>query len=210
MKPLMFMLFTAVSLMAAPPEVEYPKEIRPGQLARVVIKSDKVVGTVKSFKDDEAFFEELAKKPGQQRYVFQADLPGTYIIAYWFQGELEGTLCTITVKKPGEKPVDPPAKPIGDANYFLIIRPDGPASPEFTKILELPAWQTLKDQGYRFKLKTQAQALADIGVKPPAGAKIPCIIALSINLEETESRVVNDNIAFPTTEEGILKLREIK
>lgn len=193
----------ASTVFAAPPEV--PKEIkaRPGQLVRVVAKGEGEIGSTKSFNDDDAFFDELVAKPKEKRFVFQSDKPGVYFIAFWAKGEVEGSTCVITVGdgKPGVPPVKPPVDPpVTTALYFLIVRPDGPAAPSFTKMMGDPAWATLTTAGHKFKDKTATEA-AKLGFT--TSSPLPTVILLR---EGSVGSEIVGQTPFPTTASEVLDL----
>ncbi len=210
MRSLFLILLTALSAFAAPPEVPAELSARPGQLIRVVAKGEAEIGTLRNFKDDDAFFDELAPKPGQRRFVFQSDRPGTYVIGFWSKGETEGVTCTITVgdpTAPPTKPVDPkppvnPPAPVG--YFFLIVRPDGPADPRFTAAMSLPAWAELRKAGHSFKDKTLTAASTDLDVTLPHGTPLPAVLTLVV--DGASSRVVAGPVPLPTDEAGVLAL----
>ena len=209
MRLFLLLLFSGAAF-AAPPEVPAEVSARPGQLIRVVAKSDAEIGTLKNFKDDDAFFDELVSKPGQRRFVFQSDKPGVYVIGFWSKGETEGAACTITVGDPGTvppKPGDPkpPVNPPTPAGYFfLIVRPDGPADPKFTAAMSLPAWKELAKAGHKFKDKTYTAASTDLDITLPHGTTLPTVVTLVV--DGTSSRVVAGPVPLPTDDDGVLRL----
>lgn len=105
---------------------------------------------------------------------------------------------------PPKKPVDPPVDPIPSTSlYFLVVRADGPADPSFTKIMESPAWATLKAAGHTVKDKTVTEAAL---LNIPRPAILPCVITLKDG--PVNSKIVREAIPLPTTTEGISKLAE--
>lgn len=117
MKRLLALLALSAAAQAAPPDV--PKEVRAkvGQLTRVVVKSGSEVGMARGFSDTDAFFDELVSKPGERRFVFQANAPGRYTVAFWTKGEVEGVVCVVIVGDgpdpgPGPTPVPEPTDPL--------------------------------------------------------------------------------------------------
>ena len=197
---------------AAPPEV--PKEVkaRPGQLVRVVAKGDGEIGFTRSFADDDAFFDELAPKPKEKRYVFQSDKPGVYFLAFWTKGETEGSVCIITVgdgkpvvppvvPPPIKPPVDPPVPPTTSL-YFLIVRADGPADPAFTRTMGDPAWDTLRKAGHKAKDRTLAEA-TKAGFAPATGTRLPVVLILREGADNSE---LVGTTPFPGDSASILDL----
>lgn len=119
-------LLVASFAQAAPPDVPRTITAPAGQLVRVVAKGDAEIGYLRNFPDDAAFFDELAPRKGERRFVFQATKPGVYVVGFWTANEKEGVACTITVT--GEvtppdppKPPDPPVPPIPAPTGFRVI-----------------------------------------------------------------------------------------
>lgn len=142
---------------------------------------------------------------------------GAATVTFWYAGEtvklpevgplpeLPVTKLTITVgdsPKLPPNPKDPPTQPTTGL-YFAIIRADGPASPEFTRIARDPAWKTLRDKGHLVK----DFSLTDVdrlGIPVPSGTPLPCVVTLQQGADS--SRVVRPAIPLPTTTEAILAL----
>lgn len=106
---------------AAPPDA--PKEVQT-KAGKPVVVSVKLaagaeLGYCPTFKDGEAFFEELAPRGDTRRFMFWADVDGSYAVAFWTKGETTGTATTVRVgaappvpvppDPPGPNPPDPPA-----------------------------------------------------------------------------------------------------
>jgi hypothetical protein len=108
---------------------------------------------------------------------------------------------------PPPKDKEPPTQP--SSLYFLIVRPDGPASPAFSKIMADPAWAELTKAGHQFKDKTQTEALALRFVLPP-GTTLPVVATLRVSADGKTSELVAGPIPLPTTSEGILSLGGLK
>lgn len=122
------------------------------------------------------------------------------------EGEIERR--TVDVKAgdgaqpPPVDPVDPPTKPT--KGYFLIVRPDGPASAEFVRIFSDPAWSELKAAGHTVKEMTLSESIATY--KPPAGTAVPYCVTLGV--VDGKSKVVAGPVNLPTDSAGIRKLAE--
>jgi hypothetical protein len=203
-----FSLFWAMAVQAAPPEVKPTYEVVTGQNVRINVKSDVEIGYVASFSDEQAFFEELIPKAGERRFVFQSMKDGYYVIAFWTKGETTGVMTMITVGKPNTKPGDPPKDPPGTTpsekiNYLLIVRKDtsGGADPEYTKIMQSPAWKTLSAKGILIKDKTASEARL-LGYTVPS--TLPAVFSLYDN--GTKSKILAGPVNLPTTDDTILKL----
>lgn len=102
---------------------------------------------------------------------------------------------------------DPPVDPIGEpaVYYFLVVRPDGPAHPNFTQAMLMPGWTKLRGLGHSVKDKTASQA-RDLGVVLPPGTVLPTVVTLKTSA--TESVVVRGPVPLPNTDQEILRLTE--
>lgn len=95
----------------------------------------------------------------------------------------------------------PPGTTPADTYYFLLVRPDGPATSAFTKIRSDPAWKELQKAGHRVGDMGVTDA-AQLGIQPPD--ILPCVITL---LESgKKSKIVRPAIALPSTPQAILDL----
>ncbi len=197
-------------LAAAPPDVPKAVTAEPGELVRVVIKTDSQVGTLRNFTDGtgQPFWGELIAPKGQRHFVFQAPKtakPGTeYVIGWWAAGELEGVATTITVggtpdpivKPPPVDPVKPP--PVTESYYFAVIRPNQ-MTQDVADALKLPAWKELEAKGHVYK---------DIPVKElpegiPLPATLPALVMLKKNADGKTWTVVPGAKPLPTTDDAI-------
>lgn len=201
----------AASAWAAPPALTLPPEIpgEPVAFVEVRAKTDgKWVRYVtldaglavfpSSLLSDKTVTVVVAAKPGRYR-----------ILAY--TGNDDGGAEAITTlviggatQPPPDKPVDPPPPdkpPPATKGYFLIVRPDGPASPDFTAVLANPAWDELRKAGHAVKEKTLAETVPIY--KPPAGTTLPFVVTLS---QTSPSKVLAGPVELPTTADGIREL----
>lgn len=89
---------------------------------------------------------------------------------------------------------DPPTTPT-TGYYFMIVRPDGPASPEVTKVLAHSSWDTIRSKGNKVKDFTLSDAKR-LGATIPAGATLPVVITLKEGKET--STVVRGAIPIPS------------
>lgn len=110
----------------------------------------------------------------------------------------------------GEGPQPPPdtkppdTKPPVNAKYFFyIVRPDGPASPEFVRVMSLPEWDELRKLG-TVKDATLTESMSIY--KPADGQTVPYVVTLAS--KDGKSKVVSGPVALPTDGAGILKLRD--
>lgn len=115
--------------LGAPPDVPPHLKVRPGQIVRVVVKTDKEIGSVKNFAETDAFWGELVSPAkGARHFMFQApaleyDAKGKvippkrteFVIGWWEKGDLSGSATTITLDLTGVAPVPPgPVPPSPD------------------------------------------------------------------------------------------------
>ena len=108
------------------------------------------------------------------------------------------------VKPDPIKPIDP-VKPIDGPLYFAVVRPDGPASPEFVAAMSLPEWDALRKAGHVVKDFTPGRAAAVLGEGVvPAGTRLPCVVTLSTT--PAGSTVLAGPAPLPTAGAGVLEL----
>lgn len=101
---------------------------------------------------------------------------------------------------PVDPPVDPPVKPL--KGHFMTIRPNGPAIPEYVRILSDPAWKELQAAGHSYKDYTLAEASEIVQIPP--GTTLPCVITL----DNAKRTVLAGPVNLPTDSAGIRKLAE--
>lgn len=112
-----------------------------------------------------------------------------------------GTPPVVTPPKPKDPPVvTPPAA----TYYFLLVRPDGPATASFTKIKSDPAWKELQKAGHKVGDMGVTDAGLIVGIAVPD--ILPCVITLVENPATKKSTVVRPAIALPATGPAILDL----
>lgn len=105
------------------------------------------------------------------------------------------------IPPPTDPPVEPPppVKPL--KGHFMTIRTNGPATPEYVRILSDPAWGELRAAGHTVKDYTLAEASAVV-VHIPPGTTLPCVITLDANKRTVLAGPVN----LPTDSAGIREL----
>lgn len=144
---------------------------------------------------------EFVAPPGVYKARVRA-FKGEDVLEAWYPLTIGGTIVP-PPKKPTD-PVDPP--PTTGKYFFVVVRPDGPASPEFTKAMSLPEWTTLRTAGHKYKDKTISAAKADLDLEIPAGTVMPTVITLSV--ENGKSVIVRGPTPLPADGPGVLKLTE--
>lgn len=104
---------------------------------------------------------------------------------------------------PVDPPVDPPpTKPI--RTYFLVVRPDGPAKPDFVAVMSNDAWDAHRSAGRTVKEMTLTESLPIY--KAPAGTVIPYVVTLAVT--DTDTKVIAGPVPLPTDAAGIGKLSD--
>ena len=122
-------------------------------------------------------------------------------------------ITTITVdgatEPPPPKPTDPPTNPPAPSGsfYFVVVRPDGPADPLFTRVMGDPAWQELVAKGHVVKDFTLTEARA-AGADVPPGTLLPCVITLRVSADRKSSTPGRGPVPLPDTSDKIRALPE--
>jgi hypothetical protein len=100
---------------------------------------------------------------------------------------------------------NPPPHPVPASLYFLIVRANGPASPEFAAVLANPAWSELRKAGHIVKDKT----LGELGdeYRVPTGTTLPCVVTLKRS--DRGMNVVRGPVDLPSSSEAIRRLTEV-
>ena len=142
---------------------------------------------------------------------FTASRVGNYRILAYTQDKPTARILVIVGNPPTGPPgVDPPPvdPPVGQGvYYFILVRPDGPATPEFTKIVSYPAWEELKKAGHLVKDYSKTDAVTKGFIKNDA--TVPCVVVIKV--VDGKTIFVNPFVPLPTTNQGVLDLqKEIK
>lgn len=213
-----FLLLSAYSAWSAPPSIEIPSQLKPtGQYVDYKPKTDAVSITYVGLSGVDGFPSGVLKDPNHFFLPIAGMKDGEYkfaAVASSATGEQKRVDFSVIVGKGGV--VEPLPMPNPDASkpppdiapkptvyYMMIVRPDGPASKEFTKIMEMSAWGELRKLGHTVKDRTLTEALS-LGLPIPQGTTIPAVWLL----EEvgTKSTVKAGPVSLPSTAEGILAL----
>lgn len=210
------LLLAAAPLYAAPPTLTLPPEVTGDVAAFVVVKAKtdgKVVKFVALDPGLNVFPAELLSDP-TATVVTSARAGRFRLLAYTgtADGPSEPAVCAVVIGgSTVPPPLPPPDKPPPDnppppaTLFFLVIRPDGPASPEFTKTMENAAWGELVAAGHKFKEKTLTESKA-WGYVPPPGTTLPAVLTLRV--EGSRSKEARGPVPLPTTADGIRALPE--
>lgn len=95
--------------------------------------------------------------------------------------------------------VVPPTQP--GPFYFLVVRPDGDATADFTTAMRLPGWDTLRVGGHLVNVKTATQARA-LGAAF-ADTQTPCVVILKVTPAGSQELNV---VPLPKSDADIAKL----
>jgi hypothetical protein len=202
--------------LADPPKLTIPAEIKadPGEWVLVVPDTTAKAVTYVSLDGLAPFPTSELKDPrklivttgkaGRYRFTAVGSLNDEHASAS-FTIVVGGAGTTPVKPTPTDPPTDPPdtPDPKPTAYYFLIVRPDGPASAEFTRTMGLPAWDALRKAGHLVKDKTLAEAVG-LGLSIPGGTTLPTVVTLVQG--ETKSKVVRDPVPLPTTDAAVQDL----
>lgn len=213
---LLFLHLFATAAISAPPKLVIPAEIqaKPGKWVTVSPDTEAKTITYVSLDGLDPFpSSELIEK--RKMIVFPTEEKRYRFIAVGSKDDEHTTVeFVLVVGTPPAKPVptptptdpNPPVTPVPTGGlYFLVVRPDGPASPEFTKTMGLPAWEELRKAGHLFKDKTLAEAVK-LGISIPDGTHLPAVVTLRESADGKTSKIVRGPIPLPTTTAGILDL----
>lgn len=210
----------AALAVAAPPSLDFPAENRPAN-GYVIVEPKTDAKSVVYVALDGVFPFPSSQLRDPRSFVLPAGglKDGTYrfmAVAASETGDQVTKLLTVVVGAPvpddGKRPpvvIDPPHPPAAKL-YFLVVRPDGPASAAFTKLMAMPEWQTLRGQGHKVKDRTATEAAPILGAAPPA-AGLPAVFTLAVSPDGKSSTIVRPAVPLgAATGADILKLPEVK
>jgi len=209
------LLGCVVAASAAPPQLELPAEARPvNGYVIVAPKTDAVSITYVALDDvfpfpgeqlrDAKTFVLPAAGLAEGRYRFVAVAAGK-------GGEQTSKSLVVVIGTPPKKDDPPPKKddpvdPVEPATkfYFLVVRPDGPAAPAFSKAMNLPEWNALRAAGHKVKDATATEALGVKFVADPAA--LPVVVTLVVSADGKKSTIVRPAVPMPTAGPAVLEL----
>jgi len=200
-------LLAASTLYAEPPKLTLKEESKSG--SRWVVVRAETQGKEVKFVPGPGLDPFPLSLPEKKVFVAIAEGKGPWKVqAYTSLNDELSDLVEITVGGSTSPPVTPPTNPptqppVTTGLYFLIVRPDGPASPAFTNNMKLTEWQTLIKLGHSVKDKTASEA-ATFGVRPTT---LPAVARLIISPDGKSSKLF-DIVPLPTTGADILRLPE--
>lgn len=103
-------------------------------------------------------------------------------------------------------PVEPPGK---EGIYFMIVTPNTPTSPKTLEVMRLSAWGELEKAGHKYGFASVAEANVR-GTKIESNITAPLVVPLKLNGDGTINKAIPPPMALPDTNEGVLKLMEVK
>lgn len=206
-------LAAVASALCAPPSVDVPREVpATGDYVTISPKTDAKAISYVALSGVEPFPSAFLKDPK----AFVLPVRGLPQGVYRFKGVAslndEHTVFefSVVVGKPSPPPVTPgPVDPpvTNGKLYFLVVRADGPAAPELTKAMSLPAWDGLRSAGHSVGLATAKEA-APLNLGIPSGTTLPVVVTLRVSADGKSSSIARPAVPLPTTAEGITKLPE--
>lgn len=220
--PAAVFLACAATAAAAPPTLDFPAENRP-EAGYVIVqpKTDAVSITYVALDgvypipaallSDKRTFALPVGGLADGQYKFMAVAAGK-------GGEQSSKLLVVTIGKgdvippPKKKEPDPkepaPKDPVTPATkfYFLIVRPDGAASPAFTKAMALPEWGQLRAAGHAVKDLTMSEAAGASLNLPTDPAQLPAVFTLVVSPDNKKSTLVRGAVPMPTVGAAVLDL----
>lgn len=193
------------SLTAAPPAVPEPIEVDVGKDKIIEIKFEKPFDWAPGFNIDRCTCVRLYQDPDSKvaTFLIRPQEPGEFHVIFWTISE-KGYSRLVVTGKGAAKPPETPGTPGTPASglHFLVIRPNGEETPEFTKTMNFPAWASLVKAGHHYTTKQQSEAVD--WYKLPAGTTQTFVVTFRI--ADGKSIVVREPIPLPTTEVGVLAL----
>lgn len=202
-------------------KVEDPAALKKGSFAEFTVKEGLITG-------DKIGWEVTPEPLRAKRYGSVLVVDGaegvTYTVkveiinfkkATWKKGAVTYTFGGKTVipppkeKEPDEKEPDPkkPDEPV--VYYFAVVRPDGAASPAFTKTMQDPAWAQLRLKDHTVKDFTATDARDRLKIDTGA-VPLPAVVTLVVARDGKSSFLARPAVPLPTTGADILKLAELK
>lgn len=116
--------------------------------------------------------------------------------------EQTATPFVVTIGKKQPPPVDPvdPPPPQGGKFYFVLVRADGPVSPEVKAVTLLPAWDELRKLGHEMKDYPVSQT--------PAGVPrtVNTLTKLRVSADGKSTTVVGQPLPLPKSDPAVMEL----
>lgn len=207
-------LLTTLPAFADPPRFEPPAEIKPvggyaiyepgtdcKEVTYVGLDGEEPIPFRQFGGSKTAFVFPTRGLPNNSRYRFAG-------VASNDKGEHKRQDFSVVIGTPPVTPPpgkDPPpvVPPPSTSLYFLIVRPNGPATAAFTKVMQFPEWQELKKAGHMYKDKTQAEATL-LGANL-TGVTLPVVIVLRLRADGMTNEQIG-KASLPLDGQGVLEL----
>lgn len=192
-------ILVAATIPAAdPPKIKSSGPVAPGGFADLTVDVPKSASVVWRISPQPV--QKAANLP-PGRLIFGGEQNKTYtvtaIVIDFDAKTVTDTDYSVVFGKAPPVVVEPPKQ---TGLYFLVVRPDGPATAQFTKVMGDPAWNTLRKAGHLVK----DFGVTDAAKWTPAPDTLPAVVTL---LEANgQSKVVRAAIPMPTTSAAILDL----
>lgn len=200
---------------AAPPTIDLPQQVVPsGDYATLVPKTDAVSVSYVGLSGVDAFPSEFLKDPRSFILPVRGLAKGDYKFAAVAASKDGEQVRKDFVVRVGGAPTDPvipkdPVEPVDPVEpssyYFALVRPDGPSSPEFTKIVANPSWKTIEAKGHKVKDFTITRA-RELGIVTGSTPPLPCVAIL----KEANKKSKVLKIMSPIPDDPTKLLEEIK
>ena len=186
--------------LADPPKVPEAVAVAVGEdhVLTIEVEADDKFGMAPGFKASDCTFFEGVLRGGKKQFLVRPKKEGSFVVTFWTKGETSYSQTVITTKgatppigvPPKDPPgKDPPATPTTGL-YFLVVRPDGPAHPEFTAYMASDGWGALQKAGHQVKDKTLSEAGA-LGVSLPPNTTLPAVVTLRVAPDGKSSTVLS-------------------
>lgn len=208
------LLLSGIAL-GAPPKLTIPAEVRPaGEYVTIKPETDAVSVTYVGLSGIDAFPSDFLKdarhfvlptrglKDGEYRFAaVGASKDGEQTRVDFAVKIGTGSPAPAPTPTPTPNPTPTPVPTPTAGYFFVLVKPDGPTAPEFTRIAESAAWGTLTKAGHKFKPKTLSEASA-LGIKLDDGTRLPAVVVLQENAQTGKSKLVTV-LDFPKTDAEI-------
>lgn len=207
----MTFLMSAALISATPPEVPVELKAPAGKVKEFVIKGDGNKKFGKTLVGGTAAFRGFpGDNPGETVFWLVPETDDPLWIVWVTEGDTQQVVTKVNERTvappPPKKPDDPPPAPTGKL-YFLVIRPDGPTSTEFTKIMSNPGWTSLRTAGHSVGAATVTESIP-LKLNIQAGTPLPTVVTLRVSADGRSSTKVREPVPLPSTTDAILKLPE--
>ncbi len=216
MRTVLALILFPLGVIAAPPVVTVPPEVKGDTSAFVVVRAEVKDGKGVKFVpldsglsvfppgllSDPSVTVVVGSKAGRYRvlcYSGNADGPSEPVFTTVVIGD--GST-PIGGNPPPVKPDDPKEPPAtGGKFFFVLVRPDGPVQPAVAASVRLSGWDEARKAGH--EMKDYPVSELPKGVVRPS--TLPAVVVLRVAVDGKSSSVVR-TVPLPTTNEAITEL----